>query len=304
MPLKPVRASLLINLHARRGAELIEQAESLLRARGLDLEAVHAVRSPEQAETLMRRDLVRGVERLIVGGGDGTLSHAAGVLAGTGAVMGVLPLGSGNTWARSLGLPLDLEGAAGVVAQGEQTRVDVGVVNGRVFLNSVALGVSAALAGSLDRQTKRRLGLLAWPLRGVGVLRGHRPLYLRVRTAERTFELRTHQLVISNGRYVAGPIKAAPDASAQDARLEVFALGGAELPSFVRATLDWLRGRHPTSALTEYLETREVRVENLSRRPAQVSVDGEVGLQPPLEVRVWPRALWTMVPPGFRADQA
>ena len=108
--------------------------------------------------------------------------------------MAVLPLGTGNTWAHSLGLPLDLEEAAQVIAKGHIESSDVGRVNGRVFLNSVALGLSCEIAQSLDKNTKKKLGLLAWPVVGARVLWHHKALQIKVTSHERTYRVRTHQI--------------------------------------------------------------------------------------------------------------
>jgi diacylglycerol kinase family enzyme len=192
-------------------------------------------------------------------------------------------------------VPLDLDGAARVAASGRDVRIDVGRVNGRAFLNSVAVGVSAEIAGALDEDTKRRLGLLAWPVVGSRVLVGHRPMRLEVEVGERRLTVRTHQLVVASGRNVAGPVPASPDASLFDHRLEVFALGGGRWRSLARETLAWLAGRHADMGARLDFHARGVRVSSLDG-PLAASVDGEVVERTPLEVEVVPGALRVRVP--------
>ncbi|WP_264778614.1 diacylglycerol kinase family protein [Deinococcus aetherius] len=129
--------------------------------------------------------------RLVVVGGDSTLSHAAGLLAGTGTGLGVLPLETGNTFARSVGVPLDLPGAA-----------------------RLAGGGRAGAAGAP--------GTSPGPDVGGGRAR-----------------LRTHQLLVANGRYVAGPLRAAPGASVADRQLDVLDFGDGRLLSLLRVGLGW-----------------------------------------------------------------
>jgi diacylglycerol kinase family enzyme len=81
------------------------------------------------------------LDTIVIGGGDGTISSAAGKIAGTGKAMGVLPLGTMNLFARALGMPLALEDAAKAIAAAKRVAVDVGQVNGRIFLHHVSLGL-------------------------------------------------------------------------------------------------------------------------------------------------------------------
>ena len=295
--------SLLINTNSRRGQEAFDAAVQALRAAHVPLKRAIKMGSPEETAQLLREEIDAGAPLVIVGGGDGTLSSCAGILAGSQTAMAVLPLGTGNTWARSLGLPLDLEAAAQVIAKGHIENSDVGRVNSRVFLNSVALGLSCEIAQSLDKETKKKLGLLAWPVVGSRVLWKHKPLQIKVTSHERTYRVRTHQILVVNGRYVAGPVTAAPDASIQNAVLDVFTLGGAKFSSLLHSALTWLRGQHLDDAQTKFFSTQHVTIDSL-RRPIPAAVDGEIDLQTPLDIDVWPGALRVVVPQGFRAETA
>ena len=268
----------------------------------MPLGETHLLKSRAETERILRREIERGAKTVIVGGGDGTLSACADELVNTSVAMGVLPLGTGNTFVRSVGIPLTLPEAAATIAAGHVEAVDVGRVNRQIFLNSVSLGLSAEIAGALDRRTKRRLGLLAWPVVGARVLWTHRPQILKVISAETTFHVRTHQLVVVNGRYVAGPITAAPQASVQDSHFDVFVLGGAKHGSLARTTWDWVRGRHTHSPETRYFMTKSLRIEGVRHR-LRANVDGEINDSTPLELEVLPGALKVVVPHGFDAKQ-
>jgi diacylglycerol kinase family enzyme len=100
----------------------------------------------------------RPFDSLVVGGGDGTISSAAAVLAGTGVPLGILPLGTMNHFAKDLGLPLDLEGAVATIAAGRTRIVDLGEVNGRVFVNNSSIGAYPFLVARRTEE-QRRLGL-------------------------------------------------------------------------------------------------------------------------------------------------
>ncbi|ABF44282.1 Diacylglycerol kinase family enzyme (plasmid) [Deinococcus geothermalis DSM 11300] len=287
---------LLINANARRGRTAAPAAATALAAAG-----VHAtpllVDNFAMTEQLLRAEVARGTPCVVVGGGDGTLSHAANILRGTGTALGILPLGTGNTFARSVGVPLDLPGAARVIAEGRTVAVDVGLLNGRAFLNSVALGLSAQIARSLTENLKRRLGLLAWPVMGLQVLGRHRPLDLCLTSDQGSWQLRTHQLLVANGRYVAGPLRAAADASVTDQQLDVLVFGQGRLISLLRAGLGWTLGQPVLHVATGHLTVQ------LQGETTWASVDGEVTRLRTLALAVEAGSLLVRVPANFEARQ-
>lgn len=302
----PRPIAMIVNTNSRKGREMFGDAVKAVRDAGIPLVEAHAVKDKSETERLLRREIEAGAQTVIIGGGDGTLSACADILVNTSVAMGVLPLGTGNTFVRSLGIPVDLESAAKTIADGEVQRVDAGRCNGQIFLNSVSIGLSCEIASALDKRTKKRLGLFAWPIVGSRVLATHRPLLVRVTSDEKTFPVRTHQLVVVNGRYVAGPIAASPEASIQDHTLDVFTLGGATFSSLVRATWWWLRGHHTDGKEARemrYFQTRKLRIQSL-RRPIAANVDGEINEQTPLEIELLPGALRVVVPKGFVGSEA
>lgn len=284
-------------MQSRRGASSLPAAVKALAAAGLPVTPL-PVQEPHSAEVILRAEVARGAPLVIVGGGDGTLSQAAGVLAQTTTALGILPLGTGNTFARSVGVPLDLSGAVRIIVEGETAAVDVGMLNGRPFLNSVALGLSAEIARSLTPSLKRRLGLLAWPVVGTRVLRRHHALDLTLTSPEGTLRLHTHQLLVANGRYVAGPLRAAPHASVADRQLDVLVFGKGRLVSLLQAGTLWTLGR-------PVLEFSAPQVTVQTRGGARwVSVDGEVTACTTLKLSVDAAALHVRVPVGFDARRA
>lgn len=273
-----------INANSKTGKESADAAFAALEEAGLEIGSRHLTQSQEEAEKLLRKCVENKEPLVIVAGGDGALSMAANVLAGSETAMAILPMGTGNTFARSIEMPLELNEAAAAIATGKIIPVDVGRVNGRAFLNSVTLGISGAIVEKLDGETKARLGLLSWPARVFPILWGHRALRLKISANGKSFNLRTHQLIISNGRYLAGPIEAAPDASLQDSCLRVFALGN-DWKSLLKSTFLWVIGRHNSWKETHYFSTKNLRVES-RRKSVDADVDGELCESTPLELEV------------------
>ncbi len=290
----PQTVTLMVNVRSRRGRQVVHQATQLLRDAGIHVVSV-AVERPEQAEAVLKREVVRGAAYVIVGGGDGTLSHAAGLLRDTQTALAVLPLGTGNTFARSIGVPLDLREAIRLIAAGHRMQVDVGLVNDQVFLNSVGLGISAEIARTLTADVKRRFGLLAWPLKGFKAIWRHRALNLDVRTSAGEVHVHTHQLLVANGRYVAGPLRAAPDASVSDQQLDLLTFGDGGLMSLLWSGSLWATGHN-----IRRLQTTQLEIESRNG-PVWVSMDGEVVQATKLTLSIANQALWVVVPKGFDA---
>jgi diacylglycerol kinase (ATP) len=302
-PELPRPITMIVNANSRKGRELFDEAVKAVRDAGIPLVEAHAVKDKKETAELLHREIAAGAKTVIVGGGDGTLSACADILVNTEVAMAVLPLGTGNTFVRSLGISVDLPEAAKIIAAGQVQSVDVGRCNGQIFLNSVAIGLSCEIAGALTKNVKKKLGLLAWPVVGTRVLASHRPLQVRVTAAEKSFSVRTHQLIVVNGRYVAGPIASSPDASLQDHSFDVFTLGGATFKSLIIATWKWLRGNHTGARDTRFFTTRKLTIASL-RRPLPANVDGEINDKTPLELEVLPAALRVVVPHGYVASEA
>src|SRR5262245_23603845 len=119
-------AALVVNTRSRQGAALFVDAQRALHERDFALAATCAVRQPRQLRDVVRKLVADGVRLIVVGGGDGTLTTIVDELAYRDVVLGVLPLGTANTFARTLGIPLNVEGAVEVVARGQVREVDLG----------------------------------------------------------------------------------------------------------------------------------------------------------------------------------
>ncbi len=289
---------LLVNPHSRRGAQLFSEFEREL-GRSCRLVSAHQTQSSEEMASLIRDGLEGGVRRFVVGGGDGTLSAAADVLAGTEGILGVLPLGTGNTFSAGLGLPSTTQRLVALLTEGPLARYDVGLAETEdgartVFLNSLTMGFSQRLVELLSRETKDRLGHLAWIVEFRQALKNTPTLSVTLTWPEGRDVYETRQLVIVNGRTIAAGISATPASSGQDGLLEVFRLGGPSLLSVLRLGLKLLAGRLLTDHEAYYHMLPEVTVVASPRLP--VTIDGEIWLPPPVTCRVLPGALWVITP--------
>lgn len=252
------------------------------------------------------RDARDRYRAIVIAGGDGSVSTAAGVLAGTETALGVLPLGTLNHFARDLGMPAELDPAVAALAGGMIARVDVGEVNGRVFVNNSSVGIYTAIVEDRDRQRRERgrrkwLALLIATLRA---MRHYRQQRLTISTGGRTWRRRTSLLFIGNNSYKLEFPYMGARPRLDGGELCLFAILGRGW-RLVRLALLALTGTADTDREFEHVDgLREVTV--ASAAPAlMVACDGEVErLQTPLHYRIWPLDLAVIRPAGQWDDAA
>jgi YegS/Rv2252/BmrU family lipid kinase len=305
---------LVVNAHARSAKGRTGELVARLVEAGVHVDAVHAPRKPSQLSEQVRRVVEAGARRVVVAGGDGTISCAAQKLVGTEAVLGVMPLGTANDFARTLGIPDDLAQAAKVIASGHVARVDVGTMNGVPFLNAASVGLSSALTRNLSPDVKRRWGKLAYPMLAISTARKFQPFQVALETDEGTLDLEALQVVVGNGRFHGGGSMVAPEATLEDRRLDFYAVcaasqsGPTGSQKRVRRWRDlWVltgvAARLRSGRQVEHPWVVHHRAKSVTVRtdpPLAVNVDGELLGKTPVTFGVLPAALRVLVPP--RAD--
>ncbi|HEY9621378.1 MAG TPA: diacylglycerol kinase family protein, partial [Crinalium sp.] len=154
------RALLLINPHARRGEET--RLQVVERLQELDFELLEeSTEQPYRLPNLIRY-YQHQVDRVIIGGGDGSVNAAIAGLLDTHLPLGILPLGTANNLARTLGIPSSLDDACQVIAQDTLQAIDLGWVNGHYFLNVAGMGISTDINRTVEADFKRRWGVIAY----------------------------------------------------------------------------------------------------------------------------------------------
>lgn len=300
------RVVLVVNTRSRRGARAYPHVARLLDESGVRLLADLPVTDPGSLTPTLERALALSPDLLVLGGGDGTMATAVDHLAYTDVALGVLPLGTTNNFARSLGLPLSVPGAVRTITTGKVADVDLGRVSGAhgedLFCNLASLGLSVEVAHEVPHLLKRALGRAAYPLTALKILPRHNPFRATVSWTDEAGDPHsqtfwTHQLNIANGRSHAGrPI--ARDASIDDGLLVVYRLGGRERSKLSRATVEQVvLGPHRDLAMTPFLVVPEVRVE--TDPPLGVDVDGEVHGLTPATVSCAAQALRVVMPQTY-----
>ncbi len=300
---------LFVNTAARQGAETFDRARKYLAALDVPLVEARAVDAPEQLPLLVRAAVRGGAGRVVVGGGDGTLSAAANELWQHDVVLGVLPLGTGNDFARSLDLPLALEDACRVAAGTVTRRIDVGLAGKRAFLNAAGIGLATGVTRRLNDDMKRMLGRGAFAVAAASEAMGHKPFHAQLITPMGTQSVEAHVVVVGNGRFHGGGQLLAPEATHDDHQLDVYVIRssqplGADEPdgterlrdlwNMVQVAVRLRRGTHLEHPAVMHLRTPSLRL--VTDPPQDVDLDGETWSQTPTHFEVRPAALKVLVP--------
>ena len=230
-------------------------------------------------------------DRVVAGGGDGTVSTVAGAVAGTNIALGVLPMGTLNHFAKDVGVPHDLEAAIRNVFTGRVAKVDVGEVNGRVFVNNSGTGPYPHIVRQREEQQRRgHSKSVAFVLAVWSVLRRYSRLRMKLHLDEAEALARlTPFLFVGNNRYEVAGLEIGRRMSLDSGRLWVCTPRRAGRRPLMGMALRVLMGR-----VTEH-ELQALEVEEFWVYPAtprvNVSTDGEVSIMDlPLHYRIWPRA--------------
>jgi diacylglycerol kinase (ATP) len=299
---REARVALFVNTHARRGAKSFDQTLQSLRDAGIALDQATAVDDPSTLLSGIQRAIAAGARTIIVGGGDGTLSSVMAAFAERPVTLGLLPLGTGNDLARTLGIPLDLDGAAGVIAAGRVAQIDLGCANGHYFINTLSMGISDDVVRAATRRLKRYLGFFAYGVAAAKVLPRHRHFHAHLESAGKRYDASTHQLVVANGTYVGEHLKAGPDAAIDDGTLVIFTLEGRSRYQLIRGAWSVATRRHATDPRNNYFEATDVTI--TTDPPQRLTLDGEPAGETPVTVEVAPKALRVFAPASYVDDNA
>jgi len=277
-----------------------EQSSALaeaLKSAGLDasVEEVEGKDIAKRTAELARR----GDPTVAVAGGDGSISAAAGALAGTDTALGILPLGTLNHLARDLKIPFDLEAAAEILANGKRRKIDVAELNGRHFVNNSAIGIYPLMVVDRESQQHRlgrskRLAMLVASFRTL-VRFHHERLRLLVNESESEL-IDTPLLFVGNNDYRLACPAAGKRDRLDDGRLCVLLMRKKGVPGLLAATFRALVGLTRPDDMIQIEDVTRLRVSS-SRHEIEVSLDGETQcFEPPLDYKIRPLALTVIAP--------
>ncbi len=292
---------------------------------------------PLEATDLARSAVANGARVVIAAGGDGTVNEVANGLVNTDAALGVLPVGTTNSWALQMGIPAlnpilpgtraakwvaDLEeridrplpatyyrkvlmDAARVLVEGQTLPVDVGEISGRYFLISAGIGLEAAIVRSISQREKRNLGAWAYVLSAIESAYKYSGGEVKLTLDGKTMAVSAPLIVVSNIQLYGGMLAIGAKACVNDGKLDLYIFKGEGFFTFVHHAMKVLSKRHLQDPKVEYYQCQDISIESPADLP--VHVDGENFGRTPVSIRAVPSSLKVIVSktlPGnlFRTD--
>lgn len=290
-----MRYLLIVNPNAGEGPRARDAVMDHFGAGGDTVDEI-AADDPEQTRQAIRTACQSDAapDALIIAGGDGTLFHLAPALLDAARPFGIIPVGTANDLARTLGLPRNLRDAAQVISDGHRRKIDVGQVNDQPFFNVATIGFGAAVAKLHGGPAKRLLGVLNYPLAWWSAYRATRPFRATIRIDEKSIRRRCVQIAVGSGRFYGGGLSLSADASIEDGWLRFYLVKPVGvfgwlrlLPILHKGTLD-----HATETVTGAAHVVEIK----TGRSRPINVDGEVVEKTPARFTISPAGATVFVP--------
>lgn len=274
-----LRALLFLNPNSHRGRRLAGEVRTQLAQHGVEIV------NPGEA--------ANGIDAVVVAGGDGTLARHIGRTLALDVPVGVVPLGTFNDLARTLGIPTDIGEACAVIAAGRVRRIDVAVVNDTYYVTEASMGLSSRLTRIQRTADKQRFGLLAVAASALNFLKYLRPFVAEIGYDGRTERIRVVQLTVANS-YRFGGFITVEDAAIDDGLLDLYAVESSGIR--VLGSLLWAILRRRSSTLPGLRTYRSRAFYVASGHHHRITADGEPAGKTPAEFHILPRALQILAP--------
>ena len=273
----------------------LNAALDVARAAGWDV-SLASTEQEGHATELTRDAAARGVDVIVVHGGDGTINEAINGIAGSATALATIRGGTANVWAGEIHMDRHPVKAMQQIVRGERRRIDVGRADGRCFLLMAGIGFDADIVPGVNRHLKRWIGPLSYIAAGVLAVFRANDRTARISIDGASSEMHAYWLLVSNTRSYGGVTDIMFRAEVDDGLFDVGVMhrGGAW-----RMAIDGARvlfNRHERSPNIEYVTARVVEVATAGLR---VQLDGELWGETPMRFEVWPQALTVIVPPGL-----
>lgn len=291
-----MRATIIFNPVAGQSETLaweLQAAAAVWIEQGWTVEQ-YPTQGPGDGTRLARMAAERCDDVVIAAGGDGTINEVVNGLAGTKTALGTLPLGTMNVWVRELGLPLQPRAAATALLASQVRTIDLGRANDRYFLLMAGIGLDAAITAEVRTEEKRRLGALAYALRGMEIALRIRGTRTRLVLDGKMVRGRVLMVVVGNSQLYGGLVKITHRACIDDGLLDVCVIKGNHFGSAVYHLISIIRRSYSHNPEIAYYRARTIQI--TSRPALPVQVDGDSLGTTPMTFAVAPAALRALMP--------
>jgi diacylglycerol kinase (ATP) len=291
-------AALIVNTRSRTGERAFFQALDHLQELHVPLGVTYPIRDPARLPETVREVLDDGYEFLILGGGDGSVSSVVDFLADRDTLLGLLPLGTANDFARTLDIPEDIEEACRTIAEGKIVDVDLGLAGDNFYVNVASVGLGVEATRALSPWLKKSTGPLAYPVAAIRAFLKHESFSARLTFPDEDHEPveydRLLQVAVGNGRFYGGGMIVALESGIDDKTLDIYAIDLGRRRDLIGAVRYLRSGDFIKTDGVHHFRTSRVRLETDPDLP--VNIDGEVVTRTPQDFSVAQNVLDVLVP--------
>jgi YegS/Rv2252/BmrU family lipid kinase len=280
------KIALIVNGKSQRGRSLFRHAKTLLIDNGIKLDQSLCIRKPREIKQNVKDIITSGIDMIIIGGGDGTISEIVDFGVKEDILFAILPFGTSNSFARSLNLPLNLESAVKVIKSGNVKQIDLGQIGDDYFANTANVGLSVEVNRSVNNDFKRNFGRLAYLPLAIWNLLTFQPFDVTITSPIGVSKFKCIEILIANGQFQGG-IPLALNAN----------LGSGKLILKMFLCNNWkdklnLLGYWFLSLFRHNIRNRRIKqfgfdqLKIETREPMYVDIDGEASIKTPIDVSV------------------
>ncbi len=282
---------LIANPGSRSGDNDLDSAQAELSRLGPV--SRHLPEDPTELPALIRRH-AQSVDRVVLAGGDGTVNLALDALVEVKRPLGILPLGTANDLARSLGISEDLDQAVAVITAGHRRRIDIARANGESFVNAIGIGLGPQMTREMDSETKSRFGVAAYLIGLLRALKRTPQFRASVDIDGQRHQFRCLQITVASGIHYGGGMTIAEDARLDDGQLDVVVTRCQSRLALVANAARLRYGLVRSADQLSHFRCRQVRIE--SRPRMDFTADGEFVGHTPIDCELVPAALEVYAP--------
>ncbi len=298
-----------VSLLAETDHDIPESSEemilSALRTYGIEPEVWHTTLE-DPGKGIAKKAADEHVDLVIAAGGDGTIHAVASGLIQRETALGIIPMGTMNNLAHSLGIPLPLEAACAIIAKGETRAIDVGIINGQTFLEVAGIGIEAVLFPVAEElKSAGFLSVVRGVIDGLRALVAYRPTRLRISFDDKKRRrYQAIQVTICNAPFYGVHFQIAPDILMDDGLLDVVIYKNFSKLEYIQHAISITQGRRVFQPKITHRRVKSLRIS--TDYPVEIQVDGVPHGHTPVVVTVAPGALRVRVPttdvPGLKEE--
>ncbi len=290
------KIALIVNGKSQRGRKLFKHAKELLQSNNITPDQAICVRKPKEIKKTVTDCINSGVDMILIGGGDGTISEIVDFGVKKNILFGFLPLGTSNSFVRSLAIPLDLEGAISVIKAGKTQQIDLGCIDGDYFANTASIGLTVDVNRSVDNNYKRNFGRIIYLPLALWNLINFKTFDATITTKNGVTKYKCLEILIANGQFQGGvPLALDADPESGSLILKIF------LCNDFKDRLNLL-GYWFLSVFKHNIANRRIKqftfdqIKIATESPMYVDIDGETSIKTPIQVSVAKKVLSIIVP--------